>query len=41
MYLNNQRVESESAVVDVAQLIDGRMLLLATGKKNKMLITLL
>ncbi|MEW5306219.1 MAG: hypothetical protein WDW38_009075 [Sanguina aurantia] len=41
VYLNNQRVESESAVVDVAQLIDGRMLLLATGKKNKMLITLL
>jgi tyrosyl-tRNA synthetase len=38
VYLNNQRVGEELVVVGAADLIDGRMLLVAAGKKNKMLI---
>jgi hypothetical protein len=40
VYLNNARVSEELAVVDGDALIDGRMLLLAAGKKNKMLVRL-
>jgi len=39
-YLNNIKVEKESACVDIEQLIDGRFLLLAVGKKNKLLVSL-
>ncbi len=38
VYLNNVKVSEELAVVQEADLIDGRMLLLAAGKKNKMLV---
>lgn len=36
--INNNKVEDENYVVDSEQLIEGRLLLLALGKKNKMLI---
>ncbi|KAG1666511.1 hypothetical protein FOA52_014408 [Chlamydomonas sp. UWO 241] len=36
--LNNVKVEEELAVVGEADLIDGRMLLIAAGKKNKMVV---
>ncbi len=38
MYINNVKVTEELAVVAPEQLIEGRMLLLAAGKKNKMLV---
>lgn len=38
MYLNNVKVAEELAVVGEEQLIDGRLLLLAAGKKNKLLV---
>ncbi|KAK4537161.1 hypothetical protein CDCA_CDCA11G3186 [Cyanidium caldarium] len=40
-YLNNERVTDESRSVHEADLIDGRLLLLAAGKKNKMLVRVL
>ena len=40
VYLNNQKVKEELVVVSEADLIDGRMLLVAAGKKNKMLVKL-
>lgn len=40
VYLNNQKVKEELVVVTEADLIDGRMLLVAAGKKNKMLVKL-
>ncbi len=36
--INNQKVEDENGIVIAGQLIDKRMLLLAVGKKNKVLI---
>ncbi len=38
VYLNNRKVESEQRVIGVEDLIDGQLILLALGKKNKMLI---
>jgi tyrosyl-tRNA synthetase len=38
--LNNAKVDAEDAIVTEADLIDGRVMLLAAGKKNKMLITI-
>ena len=38
VYLNNQKVLEELAKVEESDLVDGRLLLLAAGKKNKMLI---
>ncbi|KAF8071273.1 Tyrosine--tRNA ligase [Scenedesmus sp. PABB004] len=38
VYLNNAKVSDELASVGPADLIDGRLLLLAAGKKNKMLV---
>uniref|UniRef100_A0A7S3R7S5 Tyrosine--tRNA ligase n=1 Tax=Dunaliella tertiolecta TaxID=3047 RepID=A0A7S3R7S5_DUNTE len=38
VYMNNQKVTEEMAKVEDKDLVDGRMLLLAAGKKNKMLI---
>lgn len=40
VYLNNQKVKEELVLVTEADLIDGRMLLVAAGKKNKMLVKL-
>lgn len=36
--LNNAKVEDESTLIGEADLLDGRLLLLAAGKKNKMLV---
>lgn len=36
--LNNVKVEAELQTVTEEDLIDGRMLLIAAGKKNKMVI---
>jgi tyrosyl-tRNA synthetase len=36
--LNNKKVETEDAVVGEADVIEGRVMMLAAGKKNKMLI---
>lgn len=41
VYLNNEKLSDENAGVDQNHLIDGKLLLLAVGKKNKMLIRLL
>lgn len=38
VYLNNQKVENENAVLRLEDLIDERLLLLSIGKKNKLLI---
>jgi tyrosyl-tRNA synthetase len=38
VYLNNARVTDQAAVVQQEDLIEGRLLLLAAGKKNKMLV---
>mmetsp|Transcript_34513 Transcript_34513/g.76679 ORF Transcript_34513/g.76679 Transcript_34513/m.76679 type:complete len:484 (+) Transcript_34513:26-1477(+) len=38
VYLNNQKVSEELVVVQEPDLIDGRLLLIAAGKKNKMLV---
>lgn len=36
--VNNAKVEDEAAVIAEGDLIDGRLLLLAAGKKNKLLL---
>jgi tyrosyl-tRNA synthetase len=41
VYLNNQKIEDENAAIAEEHLIDGKMLLLAIGKKNKMLVRVL
>ena len=38
VYLNNQKVSEELRMVSEGDLIDGRLMLIAAGKKNKMLI---
>ena len=38
VYLNNQKITDENASIAAEQLIDGRLLLLAAGKKNKTLV---
>lgn len=38
LYLNNKKVEGEEQVVCEQDLVGGRMLLLAAGKKNKMIV---
>ena len=39
--LNNVKVQSEAAVIGVGDVIEGRVLLLAAGKKNKLLVRVL
>lgn len=41
VYLNNQKVADENYICTESDLIDGRMMLLAAGKKNKVLIRFL
>ena len=36
--VNNARISEEAAVVSEEDLIDGRLVLIAAGKKNKMLV---
>jgi tyrosyl-tRNA synthetase len=38
VYLNNAKVTKQDKVVQAEDLIDGKLLLLAAGKKNKMLV---
>ncbi len=38
VYLNNEKIEDENYIVDDYSLIDNRLMLLAAGKKNKMLV---
>ena len=38
MRINNDKVENEGRVLGEADLLDGRLCLLATGKKNKLLL---
>lgn len=40
VYLNNAKVSEQDKVVQAEDLIDGKLLLLAAGKKNKMLVRL-
>ena len=36
--VNNERIDDENRKLESADLIDGKMLLLAAGKKNKLLL---
>jgi len=38
VYINNEKVQEENCVVDCNLLIDNRLMLVAAGKKNKMLV---
>lgn len=38
LYLNNSRVNSESKRIEEADIVDGKVLLLSAGKKNKVLV---
>ncbi|RWW63971.1 hypothetical protein BHE74_00028823 [Ensete ventricosum] len=38
LYLNNKRVDTEEKRVEQADIIDGKILLLSAGKKNKMVV---
>ncbi|KEH34424.1 putative tyrosine--tRNA ligase [Medicago truncatula] len=38
VYLNNSRVDSENKRIEVADIVDGKVLLLSAGKKNKVLV---
>lgn len=38
VYLNNEKIENENAAIESHHLIGDKLLLLATGKKNKMLV---
>lgn len=40
VYINNEKVEDENFVIEEKHLISGRLMLLAAGKKNKMLLRL-
>ena len=36
--INNEKVSDEACILAAEDLIEGRMLLLSTGKKNKMVV---
>ncbi|KAL3618121.1 hypothetical protein CASFOL_038442 [Castilleja foliolosa] len=38
LYLNNVRVDSEGKKIEVDDIVDGRVMLLSAGKKNKMVV---
>ncbi|CAI8596918.1 unnamed protein product [Vicia faba] len=38
LYLNNSRVDSENKRIEEADIVDGKVLLLSAGKKNKVLV---
>ncbi|KAK7300816.1 hypothetical protein RJT34_11667 [Clitoria ternatea] len=38
LYMNNSRVDSENKRVEAADIVDGKVLLLSAGKKNKVLV---
>lgn len=41
LYLNNSRVDSEGKRVEAADIVDGKVLLLSAGKKNKVVVRIL
>ncbi|ONK66059.1 uncharacterized protein A4U43_C06F3740 [Asparagus officinalis] len=38
LYLNNRRIDNDDKMIDVDDIVDGKVLLLSAGKKNKMVI---
>jgi tyrosyl-tRNA synthetase len=38
LYLNNMRIDSEDKLVEEGDIVDGKVLLLSAGKKNKMVV---
>ncbi|KAJ1292750.1 hypothetical protein BS78_01G014300 [Paspalum vaginatum] len=38
LYLNNTRIDSENKLVEEGDIVDGKLLLLSAGKKNKMVV---
>ncbi|KAL5997057.1 hypothetical protein ACLOJK_007985 [Asimina triloba] len=38
LYLNNKRVESEDKTIEAGDIVDGKVLLLSAGKKNKLVV---
>ncbi|OVA17109.1 Aminoacyl-tRNA synthetase [Macleaya cordata] len=38
LYLNNSRVDSEGKLIEAGDIVDGKVLLLSAGKKNKMVV---
>ncbi|OAY62593.1 Tyrosine--tRNA ligase, chloroplastic/mitochondrial [Ananas comosus] len=38
LYLNNRRIDKEEKTVEASDIVDGKVLLLSAGKKNKMVI---
>ena len=41
LYLNNSRVDSEAKKVEPQDIVDGKILLLSAGKKNKMVVRII
>lgn len=40
LYLNNEKVTDDIRILDEADLVDDRMILLSAGKKNKLVVRL-
>lgn len=40
LYLNNYRVDSEAKKIELDDIVDGKVILLSAGKKNKMIVTI-
>ena len=38
LYLNNNRVDNESKRIEAEDIVDGKVLLLSAGKKNKVIV---
>lgn len=38
LYLNNNRIDSEAKKIDADDIVDGKVILLSAGKKNKMIV---
>jgi len=41
VYINNEKIEDENCLIDDGLIIDNRLILLAAGKKNKMLVRIM
>jgi tyrosyl-tRNA synthetase len=38
LYLNNMKIDSEDKLIEESDIVDGKVLLLSAGKKNKMVV---
>jgi tyrosyl-tRNA synthetase len=38
LYLNNTKIDSEDKLIEESDIVDGKVLLLSAGKKNKMVV---